>query len=84
MDNVTYFVSKIVLTNCKKKKSGDLEKLVNLLRPLEQFIQTRKCQFIFWNRILFGKDVVKVFNWSEVHLSEMTCYKIHTLGVSQI
>ena len=25
------------------------------------------------------KYVVKVFNWSEVHLSEMTCYKIHTL-----
>ena len=25
------------------------------------------------------KCVVKVFNWSEVHLSEMTCYKIHTL-----
>ena len=23
--------------------------------------------------------VVKVFNWSEVHISEMTCYKIHTL-----
>ena len=22
----------------------------------------------------------KVFNWSEVHLSEMTCYKIHTLA----
>ena len=22
----------------------------------------------------------KVFNWSEVHLSEMTCYKIHTLS----
>ena len=21
----------------------------------------------------------KMFNWSEVHLSEMTCYKIHTL-----
>ena len=21
----------------------------------------------------------KVFNWSEVHHSEMTCYKIHTL-----
>ena len=21
----------------------------------------------------------KVFNWSKVHLSEMTCYKIHTL-----
>ena len=21
----------------------------------------------------------KVFNWSEVYLSEMTCYKIHTL-----
>ena len=26
-----------------------------------------------------GKYVVKVFNWSEVHLSKMTCYKIHTL-----
>ena len=25
------------------------------------------------------KYVVKVFNWSDVHLSEMTCYKIHTL-----
>ena len=23
----------------------------------------------------------KVFNWSEVHLSEMTCYKIHTLVI---
>ena len=33
--------------------------------------------------IVFSKSedkyVVKVFNWSEVHLSEMTCYKIHTL-----
>ena len=27
------------------------------------------------------KYVVKVFNWPEVHLSEMTCYKIHTLVV---
>ena len=25
------------------------------------------------------KYVEKVFNWSEVNLSEMTCYKIHTL-----
>ena len=25
------------------------------------------------------KYVVKVFNWSEVHLSELTCYKIHIL-----
>ena len=25
------------------------------------------------------KYVVKVFNWSEFHLFEMTCYKIHTL-----
>ena len=25
------------------------------------------------------KYVEKVFNWSEVHLSELTCYKIHTL-----
>ena len=28
-----------------------------------------------------GKYVEKVFNWSEVHLSEMTWYKIHTLIV---
>ena len=27
------------------------------------------------------KHVVKAFNRSEVHLSEMTCYKIHTLGL---
>ena len=26
------------------------------------------------------KYVEKVFNWSEVHFSEMTCYKIHTLN----
>ena len=26
------------------------------------------------------KYVLKVFNWSEFHLSEMTFYKIHTLG----
>ena len=25
------------------------------------------------------KYVEKVFNWSEVQFSEMTCYKIHTL-----
>ena len=25
----------------------------------------------------------KVFNWSEVHLTEMTCYKIHTLGTGE-
>ena len=25
------------------------------------------------------KSVQQVFNWSEFHLSEMTCYKIHTL-----
>ena len=29
------------------------------------------------------KYVVKVFNWSEVHLSEMTCSKIHTLEKGQ-
>ena len=28
------------------------------------------------------KYVEKVFNWSEVHLSEMTCYKIHTLVIN--
>jgi hypothetical protein len=28
------------------------------------------------------KYVEKLFNWSEFHLSEMTCYKIHTLVMS--
>ena len=27
------------------------------------------------------KYVEKVFNWSEVHLSEVTSYKIHTLEI---
>ena len=31
------------------------------------------------NLILMISMLKKVFNWSEVHLSEMTCYKIHTL-----
>ena len=29
--------------------------------------------------ILMINMLKKVFNWSEVHFSEMTCYKIHTL-----
>ena len=28
------------------------------------------------------KYVVKMFNWSEVYLFEMTCYKVHTLAIS--
>ena len=32
----------------------------------------------FWVGLLLHPPK-KVFNWSEVHLSEMTCYKIHTL-----
>ena len=32
------------------------------------------------NLILMINMLKKVFNWSEVHLSEMTCYKIHTLA----
>ena len=31
------------------------------------------------NLILMTIMLKKMFNWSEVHLSEMTCYKIHTL-----
>ena len=51
------------------------------LWPIEHF-------YNFWAWLLLysaitpkseDKYVVKVFNWSEVHLSEMTCYKIHTL-----
>ena len=37
--------------------------------PVEHFFKT-------YLSSLLGE---KVFNWSEVHLSEMTCYKIHTL-----
>ena len=39
---------------------------------------------VFWleeNLILTTNMLKKVFNWSEVHLSEMTCYKIHTLTI---
>ena len=53
-----YFVTKIVLTYCEKKRSSDQEKLlkfeaggrefVKFLRSLEQFIQTVKGQKNFW------------------------------------
>ena len=39
---------------------------------------------MFWleeNLILMSNMLKKVFNLSEVHLSEITCYKIHTLSV---
>ena len=52
------------------QKSGALE-LVDSLTILYSVI-TPKSE---------DKYVVKVFNWSEVHLSDMTCYKIHTLMV---
>ena len=56
---VWYFVTKIVLTYCEKKKcSSDREKLLKFeaegrefakfLRSLEQFIQTVKGQNNFW------------------------------------
>ena len=34
---------------------------------------------IHYNRYLFVKK--KVFNYSELHFSEVTSYKIHTLGL---
>ena len=53
-----YFVTKIVLTYCEKKKSRDREKLLKfeaegrefakILISLEQFIQTVKGQNNFW------------------------------------
>ena len=53
-----YFVTKIVLTYCEKKCSGDREKLLKFeaesrefskfLKSLEQFIQTVKGQNNFW------------------------------------
>jgi hypothetical protein len=53
-----YFVTKIVLTYCEKKKSSGREKLLKgeaegrefakILRSLEQFIQTVKGQMNFW------------------------------------
>ena len=57
--NEWYFITKIVLTYCEKKKcSSDREKLLKfeaegrefakILRSLEQFIQTVKGQNNFW------------------------------------
>ena len=53
-----YFVSKIVMTKCEKKKSSDREKLLKfeakgrefakILRSSEQFIQTEQGQNNFW------------------------------------
>ena len=48
-----YFVTKIVLTYCEKKRSSDQEKFLKfeaakVLRSLEQFIQTVKGQNNFW------------------------------------
>ena len=58
IDKKWYFVTKIVLTNCEKKLPNDREKLLkfeaegrefaNILRSLEQFIQTVKGQKNFW------------------------------------
>ena len=31
--------------------------------------------------LIWKKTVEKVFNWSEVHLSEVTSYKVHILVV---
>ena len=44
-------------------------------------VGSRFCNKVISERTPKSEDkyVVKVFNWSEVHLSEMTCYKIHTL-----
>ena len=58
-----YFVTKIVLTYCEKKLSCDREKLLkfeaeyqefaNILRSLEQFIQTVKVQIILGKQNAF-------------------------------
>ena len=57
-DQKWYFVTKIVLTYCRKNCSSDREKLLKFeaqgrefaqfLRSLEQFIQTVKGQNNFW------------------------------------
>ena len=39
----------------------------------------RENSFIFCFFHLKAKNFEKVFNWSELHLSEMTSYKLHTL-----
>ena len=58
-----YFVTNIVLTYCEKNCSSDWEKLLkfeaegrefsNILRSLEQFIQTVKVQNNFWYQNAF-------------------------------
>ena len=60
-DHFLYFLSKIGLTYCEKKIVPVIEKnfeaegqeFANILRSLEQFIQTAKGQYNFGNRILF-------------------------------
>ena len=50
MPNNWYFVSKIVLTYCKKKCSSDREKIYKTFEiiTLEKFIQKVKGQNMFW------------------------------------
>ena len=37
-------------------------------------------QLEYGSALIWKKTEERVFNWSEVHLSEVTSYKIHTLG----
>ena len=43
-------------------------------------VTSEKCNSDQLNTCFITKVMKKVFNWSELHLSEVTSYKIHTLG----
>ena len=53
------------------------------LDSLKKITYYIRCLKETWHSAITPKSednyVEKVFNWSKVHLSEMTCYKIHTL-----
>ena len=49
------------------------------LWPVEHFF----LRFFLDQKLIWKKTEEKVFNWSEVHLSEVTSYRIHTLESSK-
>ena len=69
---------------CKLLKYGFCNKSFGKDEPLTSWTLLQHICPHFWAWLLLysasdDKYVIKVFNWSEVHLSEMTFYKIHTL-----
>ena len=78
----------LTTTKQKQLKYGFYNKSSRKDEPLTSWTLLQHIYPHFWAWLLNtiaitpkseDKYVVKVFHWSEVHLSEMACYKIHTL-----